>query len=218
MSRWLDTWLPPRCVAWDTPLPPGPPSSGARGAFGDAARDTLLVADPIADEGTDSMASFAFGGALRDAVVAAKYLPDERRARRLARFWADHLREAPLPIPPEEAAVSFVPSHWRRRLWRGFDFSPLLADALGRTLGLDVVDALRCSRHEKPLSAATSRDERQSRAGGRYALRVPASALPRRVVLVDDVVTTGATLKAARAPLQAAGIEVVAVALARTPA
>jgi predicted amidophosphoribosyltransferase len=214
MRSWLDTWLPPRCVAWDTPLAPGD-----RGPFGEAAAGTLLLADPAQDGASTSAASFAFGGGLRDAVVAAKYLPDERRARCLARFWADHLRDAPLPIAAETyQAITFVPAHWRRRLWRGFDFSPLLAQALGDVLALPVVDALRCSRHEAPLSAAQSRQERQERAGGRYALRLRAEQLPGRVLLVDDVVTTGATLSAARAPLVAAGVEVTAVALARTPA
>jgi predicted amidophosphoribosyltransferase len=213
VSHWLDTWLPPRCVAWDTPLSPGEPLP-----FGAAAAETLLRAEPSADAATDSLASFQFGGALRDAIVAAKYLPDERRARRLARFWGDHLAQHPLAVPDGTEAVTFVPSHWRRRLWRGFDFSPLLAEAIAAQLRLPVVDTLRCSRHEAPLSAAQSRQQRETRAGGRYELRVAAEAIPRKLVLVDDVVTTGATLRAARAPLEQAGAELAAVALARTPA
>lgn len=210
---WLDTWLPQRCVAWDGPLSPSDAAFFCPGAL-----DSVEVANPALDPATGSFASFRFGGALRDAVVAAKYLPDERRARRLAEFWTEHLHRHPFAEEFEQIeAVVFVPAHWRRRLWRGFDFSPLLAEAAGRVLNRPVIDALRCIRHERALSGASSREERSRRAADRYQLRVAASALPSCLLLVDDVITTGATLNAASAPLRSAQRTVLTAALARTP-
>lgn len=224
LEGWLDAWLPPRCVAWDQPLSARPRADTERrpraapGPFCADAQSTLRAAEPALDEATGAWASFLFGGALRDAVVAAKYLPDERRARRLARFWGETLQVRPLPLSSlEQAAVVFVPAHWRRRLRRGFDFAPLLADAFAAHAGRPVIDALRCVRHEAPLSAASTAEEREARAADRYTLRVDPARLPEVIILVDDVVTTGATLSAARAPLEAAGKRVVPVAFARTP-
>jgi ComF family protein len=110
-----------------------------------------------------------------------------------------------------------VPLHPRRLRRRGFNQAERLATALGRRTGLRVVD---CLLREGPARTQVGRDRAERLAGVHGAIAVHAGAEPpRRAILVDDVVTTGATLAACAQALRAAGArQVTAVAYARTPA
>ncbi|GGX90920.1 phosphoribosyltransferase [Litchfieldella qijiaojingensis] len=106
-----------------------------------------------------------------------------------------------------------VPLHPRRARQRGFDQADWLASRLGKRLG---VSCHRASRHRMTPSqrGLTSRERR---ANLRQAFSVP-TALPARVALVDDVMTTGATLEALGQACLAAGAQEIEVwAVARTP-
>ena len=117
----------------------------------------------------------------------------------MARAGATLLREADLLVP--------VPLHRRRLFARRYNQSALLARALGRAAGRPVaVDALLRTRPTASLAGKTRR-ERAIIVAGAFAVR-PAWAARlagRRLVLVDDVLTTGATARACTAALQAAG-------------
>lgn len=166
------------------------------------------------------MAGFAYTGAARAAILAAKFDPDQTRAEALIAHWARVYHEKPSLRKAFGAvdAVCFVPVHWRRRVSRGFDLSSLVARAVAGCLNAPVLDALVCRRFDPSLSKTASRDERIKMTTGRYGLRIPAHAIAsKRLLLVDDVVTTGSTLGAAAVPLQQARAQVLAFALAATP-
>lgn len=112
-------------------------------------------------------------------------------------------------------AVVPLPLHWRRRLHRGFNQAELLARPVARHLGLPLLGGLR-RRRSRPAQSSLTRRRRSGNPRGAFRWW---GALPQGpVVLVDDVVTTGATLEAAAACLKAAGVpRVVAVVAARTP-
>jgi ComF family protein len=117
-------------------------------------------------------------------------------------------------------AVVPVPLHWRRRLARGYNQAEAIARPLAACLGLPCVRALA---RRRATAAQTGLERAARRANVRHAFRtVPrrrADVAGRRVLLVDDVATTGATLDAAARSLLAAGaVAVTAVAVARTPA
>ncbi len=110
-------------------------------------------------------------------------------------------------------ALVAVPLHPRRSRERGFDQAGWLARRLGRRLGVLCLDAER--RRDTPSQRGLDRRER--RVNLRHAFRV-SERLPPRVVVIDDVMTTGATLEALAQACRAAGAEEVeAWAVARTP-
>jgi ComF family protein len=149
-----------------------------------------------------------------DAVVQGlKFRRLDYLGRHLANALADGFGEA---LDGFDGIVP-VPLHWRRRLLRGYNQAERIARPLAGRLGLPVVAALRRSR---PTPPQTSLGKAARLANLRRAFRVPHPRKVRglRLLLVDDVATTGATLEAAAAALCRAGAAgVTAVVAARTP-
>jgi ComF family protein len=110
-----------------------------------------------------------------------------------------------------------VPLHPTRRLARGYDQAALVARALALGLGLECARALRRLRATAPQGAPGARS-RTANVRAAFELRPPAAGRVhgRRIVLVDDVVTSGATADECARVLRAAGAaEVVVATLAR---
>ena len=154
-------------------------------------------------------------GVLRLAVIAWK---EEGRAA-LLRPLAHLLATAVVEITGGESAPLVlvpVPTTRRSRLARGADVVDELARAachLVRRTGLDVtvVQALRPVRRTADQTALGARD-RERNLHGAFAARSMARLDGRRPVVVDDIVTTGATLREARRALVAAGVEPIGAA------
>lgn len=148
-------------------------------------------------------------GAWRRLVHALKY----RHARRLAPYLAGllHVRVRSWGWQPD--IVVHVPTSAERRRVRGYDQAELLAGALASLIGRPHLSALR-RRHATSKLVGLGRGARGAALEGAFSARY----LPgRRVLLVDDVLTTGATLGAARrALLDAGAAEVRAAVVART--
>jgi ComF family protein len=217
----LDLVYPPRCAACGDPpvrgpfcfvcaeaVEPVPPGCARCGMPGPDLLCGACRADPPAFDGV--RAGGLFGGPLADAIHRLKYGNHPALARPLGTWLA-----AVAP-PPAGAAIVSVPLARGRRVLRGYDQAALLADALARAAGLRrcrVRGALRRVR-ETPPQVGRTRAER-SRNVARAFEATPALA-GRDVVLVDDVVTTGATADAAaRAVKEAGARSVVVLALAR---
>ncbi len=153
----------------------------------------------------------AYVGPVRAALHALKYGGETRLAVPLgaavARRWARAGAGGDLLVP--------VPIHPARRRERGYDQAELLAAAAADRLGLPVVTALE-RRRATVAQFELGRGERARNVAGAFGVVEPAAIAGRWVVLVDDVVTTGATLVAcAEALLQAGAAAVSAVAVAR---
>jgi ComF family protein len=217
----LDLVWPPRCAACRAavreepfcdvcadavdPLPPGCARCGRPGP------DALCGACRAAPPAFDAVrAGGLFGGPLADAIHALKYRDRPALARPLGAWLA-----ARAPVPPGAVVVS-VPLARGRRLERGYDQAALLADALARAAGARgrrLRAALRRVR-EGPPQVGRTREERARNVAD--AFEAGAAVAGKDVVLVDDVVTTGATADAAAAALRRAGARsIVVVALAR---
>lgn len=165
----------------------------------------------------DSDAVFLFTGPIRDVIHKAKFSPDESKARQLMQYLGTCLPDLwhRQGIASFDGIV-FVPIHWRRRLKRGFDLSALFALALSKQLKIPVLDWLQNTRFDKPLTLSISKAERIALTQGRYKLRRHSNT-SKNILLVDDVMTTGATLEAAQRILLKAGHKVTCYALAKTP-
>jgi ComF family protein len=148
-----------------------------------------------------------FGGPLADAVHALKYGGRPALARPLGTWLA-----ARAPLSPG-AAVASVPLARGRRIERGYDQAALLADALAHASGARRVRAVLRRVRETPPQVGKTRAERARNVARAFEATRPVSG---DIVLVDDVVTTGATADAAAGALRRAGARsVVVVALAR---
>jgi ComF family protein len=128
---------------------------------------------------------------------------------------AEPMAERMTALEPLTGEVSLIPVPLgaRRLRTRGYNQSERLAAALGARLGLAVRDELLRRRRETTTQTALTPDARQANVAGAFVAVRPVRG---RVVLVDDVFTTGATLLAAAAALRRAGAaEVEAVTFGR---
>jgi ComF family protein len=154
-----------------------------------------------------------YEGPLRVAVHELKY----RGRRRVARRLGELLLESPRVRETLEGAVVVeVPLHPSRLRSRGFNQAGLLADSLADGAGLRRPGGVLVRRRETPPQTGLSAASRRRNVDGAFAVRRRASVVGRAVVLVDDVMTTGATLRACARALRRAGArEVRAVTAAR---
>lgn len=116
----------------------------------------------------------------------------------------------------EVDCITWVPVTRRRLGERGFDQCELLAREVGKDLGVEVVSALEKVRDTKQQARITSSSARQANVTGAYAAREGIDLTGKQVVLVDDVVTSGATMAECAACLRIAGAEkVIGLTVAR---
>lgn len=152
-----------------------------------------------------------YDGKLRDAILKAKQLPGEILAESLAALWAerdaDRFRELRIDV------LIPIPLHWWRRLERGYNQSAALAYGLASKLRLPV--ALHGLRRIKatPKQYTQSATARRENVRGAFRANGKLSVKNMRVLLVDDVLTTGATASEAAKVLRAAGAAQVTVAV-----
>jgi len=161
--------------------------------------------------GFDAAYTFgAYEGALRELIHLFKYAG----VRTLARPLGGYLAMA-LPRDRRFDALVPMPLHWLRRWRRGFNQSELLAREVSRRCGIPVLKAVRRTRATR-TQAGLSPSARRENVAGAFRLRRRVRLEGMRLLLVDDVMTTGATAAACASALKRGGAAMVALlALAR---
>lgn len=146
-----------------------------------------------------------YAGNLRALVHLFKYGKVRSLAAPLGRvmsrgFPRDQVFDALVPMPLD----------WRRRLERGFNQSALLARELSSATSIPVLPALRKARHTA-TQAGLTRSQRRHNVHHAFAVRKAGETAGKRILLIDDVFTTGATANEAAAALRSAGARHVSV-------
>ncbi len=160
---------------------------------------------------TRAVAVAAYDGPARGLVHALKFAHVRGAARPLGALLADRARAEGWDTAAD--AVSAVPLHPARERQRGYNQSVLLARQAARALGLPLRrDLVRRIRETRP-QALLGREERLRNPRGAFA-PVRADLGVRACVLVDDVMTTGATVSACADARRAGGVERIYVAVA----
>jgi ComF family protein len=212
----LDLVLPPACAGCGSAgaLLCATCVRAARPATDEATR--FVTPDPAIVIGQDlwlAIAAFAFEGSIRRALARLKYEGASRMARPLATAAVPVLRglielTGAAPLVP-------VPVHRDRLRERGYNQAELVTRELSSAIGLQAASLLERAR-------PTTKQHRLDRAGrlanlrGAFALRSHVHEVPPRAIVVDDIITTTATLETCASVLRAAGVgEIYGFAIAR---
>jgi ComF family protein len=150
--------------------------------------------------GFDAAYSFGFyEDELRELIHLFKYGRVQTLAEPLGRLLA-----LALPRDQEFDLIVPMPLHWRKRWQRGFNQSALLASEIGRRSNVPVKNALRRIRPTVPQAGLTNA-KRRLNVSGAFRGRRGLTLKNKRVLLVDDVMTTGATAASCARALKLSG-------------
>ncbi|WP_420346474.1 double zinc ribbon domain-containing protein [Pelagibius sp.] len=228
----MDLLLPPRCLScgalvsaqgalcvpcWSAMTFVGDPQCGCCGLpfdhdpGGEMLCGACLREAPPFDR---ARAVLRYDDASRRLVLGFKHADRTEAAATFAGWMA---RAAP-QLLADCAVIAPVPLHWRRLFGRRYNQSALLSQALAAQSGRPGLPDLLVRLRATPSQGRLSATQRRQNVAGAFAVRPGRAALlrGRRLLLVDDVMTTGATVAACARAARAAGAEAVdVVVLAR---
>ena len=156
-----------------------------------------------------------YEGNVRKSLLRYKFYNSRSFASGYGRFLAMKLLQT---HPEGFDCLTWIPVSRLRKLRRGYDQVELLADAVGRELGMTPVPLLKKVRHTRPQSRLKDASKRRANVLGAYREINREEISGKRILLLDDILTTGSTAgEAARVLLTAGAKEVhcAAVAAAR---
>ena len=200
----------PACRAALVELRPGCPRCGALLPPNDdpkkcpRCRDRRFHFDRVARLGT-------YQGTLRSAVLRMKRPNQRALATALGDLLAESAGSTLAALEPD--VVVPVPMHWTRKMWRGVNSPDAIAQRLAGSLGAPVRPNLlvRCRRTAPQASLSPSR--RRANVRGAFRASKHSDLSGARILLVDDIMTSGATVDEAAKVLSKAGARFVAVAV-----
>ncbi len=200
MNAILKLLFPPKCMLCGMPL------RDNEEICGDCRQKVLLnTAPPRMEKGAffeKAAAGLWYETHVRNAVHGLKYREKQNYARPLARVMTYAYQHK---IGEECDLIAFVPTNPSTLRKRGYDQAQLLAEALSEMLDIPWVQALEKTRETQPMHGLKP-DARRANVLGAYRVCCQADLLRgKRVLLVDDILTTGSTLSECARMLKAAG-------------
>ncbi|MBP3191054.1 ComF family protein [Natronogracilivirga saccharolytica] len=143
----------------------------------------------------DSLWEFDKGGYLQDVLHHLKYSGVSELGRVLGRKLSLKLRKNPFFDLDEEVLLLPVPLHPSRQRKRGYNQSAMIAEGISKATGAEIVDQsaikrIKNTRTQTGLSSAS----RKNNIAGAFQLAKPEVFQSGRVLIIDDVITTGATM------------------------
>ncbi|HEX5103682.1 MAG TPA: ComF family protein [Pirellulaceae bacterium] len=152
-----------------------------------------------------------YQGPLRDVVLRIKHYHHEPLAAALGQLLAERMQQQPLFQPPD--LIAPVPMHWLQRMWRGTNAADTLARSLARALGTRISGGLLVCRRMLRRQSRLLPEERRANVRGAFRVSRLSNVTGARVLVIDDVMTTGATAHEAARTLLAAGAASVNIAV-----
>lgn len=200
MNAILKLLFPPKCMLCGMPLREN------EEICGDCRQKVLLnTAPPRMEKGAffeKAAAGLWYETHVRNAVHGLKYREKQNYARPLARVMTYAYQHK---IGEECDLIAFVPTNPSTLRKRGYDQAQLLAEALSEMLDIPWVQALEKTRETQPMHGLKP-DARRANVLGAYRVCCQTDLLRgKRVLLVDDILTTGSTLSECARMLKAAG-------------
>ena len=157
------------------------------------------------------IAAFDYEGQVRESLLRYKFHSVTAYGPVYAEFLAKCIDESEISCD----IITWAPLSWQRLRRRGYDQARIVAEETAKHLGLPCEKLLRKRVNTKPQSGIGDAQARRTNAEGAYACRSPEKLSGKRVLLIDDIVTTGATLSECASVLKQAGCaEVFAAAVA----
>jgi predicted amidophosphoribosyltransferase len=152
----------------------------------------------------------SYQAALRQAVLKIKHVAYEPLAIALGQRLAECIQDRPLEERPDMVAP--IPMHWFKRLWRHTHTSQTIARAVAKHLELPLAAGLLVCKRPSARQASLTPPQRRLNVRGAFRPSWLARLSGRRVLIVDDVMTTGATAQEAARSLIEGGAAAVYVA------
>lgn len=209
-SPLLDLLFPPKCVFCHCVL------SDDEDMVCEKCADTVTVSDePYSARNLDDSISFCFApftyeGNVRESLHRFKFGGNS--------FYADTYAEAIcFALPPEQLVcdvITWVPLSRARLRKRGYDQAGLIAQGIADQFGITCVRTLKKKINVKPQSSLKDPEARLKNISGAYETVNAEFIEGKRILLVDDIVTTGATVSECARTLLAAGAASVSVVAA----
>lgn len=204
VDKCLDLVYPPRCVFCDALLAEGEQyfcrSCGEQAPVAEG-MDAVRLGTYV----DRCVAPLYYEGIARESFLDYKFHEKTWRAGTYAALLEPYVKEA----FPDVDVVTWSPLSRRSQRDRGYDQSALIARALAKRLELPCTRLLDKVRHTGQQSRLSLPEERRANVQGAYAIRQGAAVRGRRILLVDDVITTGSTMEECGRVLRAAGAEAV---------
>ena len=208
----LDLLYPPRCAFCHTFLE----------TSGEGVCAQCKTGLPFAQNGGRQRFSFVracvsplnYEGDVRASLLRYKFGGATGYAKVYGRLVADTVRTE---LAGEYDLVTWVPLSRKRLRERGYDQACLLARSTAKELGLPLTPTLHKQRNTQPQSGTGDAAKRRANIAGAYCMKTGADVTGKRILLMDDIVTTGATLSECARVLGKAGAEqVVCATVARS--
>ena len=212
MSWLLDLLFPPRCVFCGKLL-----ATGERDFCARCQRELPWLEGPAAEQTGEFFslcaAPLRYQGVVRDSIRRYKFKGRQGYHKAYGKLVAQCVHDH---LAGKYDLITWVPLSEKRRRERGYDQAFLLASAAALELGDVAVETLRKARNTDPQSGLEGEPARRANVLGAYIAVDQTLVAGRRVLLIDDVVTTGATFSECARVLRTAGAkDVVCAALAR---
>ena len=211
VRRLLDLLYPPKCMLCRKLLP------DSKTCVCSVCMDRLpahVGADPRVRFAERCVATFFYEGALREAFLRFKFGGCPFYAAQLGDWMAVTVRDK---LAGRFDLVCWVPVSKKRRGERGYDQTELLCRRVCESIGASALPLLVKKRHTPPQSGLHEAAARAANVRGAYEIAPEAQIAGKRILLIDDIVTTGETLCECCRVLLTAGAQSVVCAALATP-